>query len=119
MEKGLSVDQKVLTKKHGIKTGIKYLIRKMIHQNLRSNSIYFSICDCKSEVLVIDYDYEIKIADIAIYENGLSCRNKMSWLEKFRYIYQILINNKPYADQMILNKNQLKDLKDFLVSILD
>lgn len=90
----------------------------MIHQNLDNKTTTFvSICDCHSEVIVLEYDHEWEMADIAIYEHGISYKNKMSLFQKFRYIYQVLVNNKPYADQTMLSKTQLMELKDFLNSI--
>jgi len=31
-----------------------------------------------------------------------------------RYIYQVLVHNRPYSDQIILNNEQLKDLAMFI-----
>ena len=78
------------------------------------NKTTFILCDCKSEVLVIDYDQEYELADISIYENFASYSSRMSFWQKVRYIYRILIHHTPYTDQIILNKGQLKQLKNFL-----
>lgn len=78
------------------------------------NNIYFELCDCKSEVLVLEYDQEIGLVDLAIFENRTSYRNKLSWWQKLRYIWQVMRHNKPYADQIVLNKDQIQNLKQFL-----
>jgi hypothetical protein len=78
------------------------------------NKTIFFLCDCRSEVLVIEYDNEIGVADLAIYENQQSYKNKLSLWQSIRYCYQVLLYKKPYADQILLNKSQIKELIDFL-----
>ena len=77
----------------------------------------FFLCDCRSEVLLIEYDPEIRIAELAIYENQTSFKHKLSLWQRIRYCYQVLINKKPYSDQILLNNDQINDLKTFLHSI--
>lgn len=78
------------------------------------NNIHFELCGCKSEVLVLEYDKEIGLVDLAIYEHSISFRNKMSWFQKLRYIWQVCRHNRPYNDQIVLDKNQIQKLKLFL-----
>ncbi|NBQ16940.1 hypothetical protein EBU24_01345 [bacterium] len=86
--------------------------------NLKDNKTLFIPCGCRNEILVIEYDYEINAADFAIYENITSYRSKMSFWQRLRYCYQILVHKKPYADQIFLDNKQLKELRDFLKEIL-
>jgi len=81
------------------------------------NKTLFIVCDCKNEVLVLEYDHEYDLAELSIYDNLSSCNHKMSFWQKFRYIYQILTKGRPYSDQIILNKEQIKHLSNFLISI--
>lgn len=83
-------------------------------QNDLKNNIHFELCGCKSEVLVLEYDKEIGLMDLAIYDHGASFRNKMSWRQKLRYIWQVIRYNRPYNDQIVLEKNQIQNLKEFL-----
>ena len=83
-------------------------------QNDLKNNIHFELCGCKNEVLVLEYDQEIGLMDLAIYEHGVSIRNKMSWRQKLRYIWQVIKYNRPYNDQIVLEKNQIQNLKEFL-----
>ena len=78
------------------------------------NKTEFILCDCKSEVLVIEYDNEYDFAELSIYENFSSYAYKMSFWQKLRYIYQVFVNGRPYSDQIILNKTQLKNLSSFI-----
>lgn len=82
--------------------------------NLKENKTLFIPCSCKSEILVIEYDHEWNIADLAIFENYTNYSNKMSLWQRLRYCFQVLAYKKPYADQMVLDKRQLKDLQEFL-----
>ncbi len=85
-----------------------------ILHNLKTNKTLFIQCSCQSEVLVIEYDYEINMADFAIFGNRSSYEYKLSFWQRMRYCYQVLVNKKPYADQIMLDHKQLGDLKSFL-----
>jgi hypothetical protein len=85
--------------------------------NLKENRTIFIPCGCKSEVLVIEYDHRSEMADLAIYENQTSYKHKLSLWQKIRYCYQVFVENKPYADQMILEKKQILELKLFINSL--
>jgi hypothetical protein len=88
-------------------------------QNDLKNNIHFELCGCKSEVLVLEYDKEIGLMDLAIYEHSVSFRNKMSWRQKLRYIWQVIRYNRSYNDQIVLEKKQIKNLYDFLKKIIN
>lgn len=78
------------------------------------NKTEFILCDCKNEVLVIEYDNEYDFAELSIYESVSSYAYRMSFWQKLRYIFQVLVNGRPYSDQIILTKKQLKDLSSFI-----
>jgi hypothetical protein len=82
------------------------------------NKTSFILCDCKSEVLVLEYDNEYDLMELAIYENLSSYSHKMSFWQKLRYIYQVVVNNRPYSDQIILNIKQVKEIKQFIEQII-
>jgi hypothetical protein len=85
--------------------------------NLSENKSLFIPCSCKSEILVIEYDHEIQLADLAIFENYTNYSHKMSLWQRLRYCFRVLVHKKPYADQLVLDNNQLKDLQKFLGSL--
>jgi hypothetical protein len=85
--------------------------------NLSENKTLFIPCDCRSEILMIEYDHEYKMADVAIYESYASYNSKMSFWQRVRYCWRVLVHKKPYADQMMLDNAQLKDLKQFIASL--
>jgi hypothetical protein len=85
--------------------------------NLSENKSLFIPCSCKSEILVIEYDHEIQLADLAIFEHYTNYSNKMSLWQRLGYCFRVLVYKKPYADQMVLDNKQLKDLQKFLSSL--
>lgn len=103
-------------KRLGTKTTKEFLERKKMGSvtNLKENKTLFIPCSCKSEILVIEYDHELDMADLAIFENYTNYSNKMSLWQRLRYCYKVLFDKKPYSDQVVLDKNQLKDLRKFL-----
>jgi hypothetical protein len=78
----------------------------------------FCLCDCKSEILVIEYDHDIQLADLAVYKYA-GFANKLSLFDRFRYVMKIIWSGKPYADQMVLTPKQLKEIKNFCSDILN
>jgi hypothetical protein len=116
MAKVLVSDLKVLIKKLGQRTTIGFLNMGSI-TNLKTNKTLFIPCGCRNEVLLIEYDHEWKIADLAIYETDTAFRTKMSLWQRLRYCWQILWYKKSYADQITLDNTQLLDLKNFLNSL--
>lgn len=79
------------------------------------NNTIFSLCDCRSEVLVIDYDKEVSCADLCIYK---SVNIYLSFWQKMRMIFRILTKGTPYSDQIILSKKQLLEVKEFIELII-
>jgi hypothetical protein len=41
---------------------------------------------------------------LSIWERGYGHDNTLSWKQKLRYIWQILIRGKPYGDQIVLDR---------------
>jgi hypothetical protein len=81
-------------------------------KNLKTNELLL-VCDCRSEVLRIEYDPEIQFLELAIYTNNIN----MSLWQRLRYIWQVLYHGKPYNDQIMINKQEIKKLACFLNSV--
>lgn len=113
MVKGLSLDQKAWTKKHGKKITKEFLGMGSI-TNLKENKSIFIPCDCHNEFLVIEYDHKLKLADLCIYQNTVSYKKRMSLWQRLVYCWLVLVHKKPYADQIQLGNHQLKDIKHFI-----
>jgi hypothetical protein len=119
-EKVLKKDHDQWIKKHGTKTMKESSEndKKLSLVKFEKNKTIFILCDCRSEILVLDHDSEYGLTELSIYENMSSYGHKMSFGQKLRYIYRILVHSRPYSDQIILNSNQLAELYNFLGSIL-
>lgn len=96
---------------------MKESLERKTNQKINDFRTVFIRCDCDSEVLVMRYDSEIDMIDISLFENHLSFRNKMTWFQKFKYIYQVIINGHPYTDQIILSRKNIEEMKDFLTTL--
>jgi len=77
----------------------------------------FISCDCQNEVLYIEYDNDIRMADVALYEHRGYIIGRLSFWQKLRYCWKILYSGRAYCDQLVLSLKQLKELKTFLLSI--
>ncbi len=86
--------------------------------NLKTNKTLFIPCGCRSEILMIEYDHEIQMADFAIYEHQVSYKSKMSLYQRLRYCWRVLFHKKPYADQIMLDNRQLVELRNFISSVV-
>lgn len=89
----------------------------MENLNPKENKKLYIQCDCGSEILVIEYDSEIKMADFAIFQTDSAIKAKGSLWQRLRYCWQVLVNKKPYSDQIILNNNHLLDIKKFIAEL--
>lgn len=70
-------------------------------------------CACHSESLEISYDKECSHFDVSIWYYGRGSKI-LSWPERFRWIWRILKTGDPWADQIILNKDETKEIVNFL-----
>lgn len=92
---------------------MKESLAKKDHKN--NYRTLFIRCGCYNEVLVIDYDLEYKTLDLSIFNSLIA--HKMTFMQKIRLIYSIIIHGKPYTDQMVLEHYQINEVKAFLNSL--
>lgn len=85
--------------------------------NLKENKTVFVPCDCKNEILVLEFDHRCNIAELCIYESLATHSNRLSLWQRFRLIINILIKGHIYTDQVILQKKQLLQIRSFLMSL--
>lgn len=78
----------------------------------------FSLCDCRTEILVMEYDHDLKICELAIFSSALY-GSKMSFMQRIRYIFAVLLYGIPYKDQIIVSLKQLKEIKNFCDIAMD
>jgi len=75
----------------------------------------FLECDCYSEGIKFNYD-EDGLLYISLYQRGFKPRTK-TWREKLRWIWQIIIKDVPYDDEVIISKDKIKQLSEFVNEI--
>lgn len=85
--------------------------------DLKENRTIFIPCDCKNQVLSIEYDHQAGLANLAIYENWQSYNHKLSLWQKIKTCCNIFAKNRIRPDQMVLNNKQLRDLGLFIRSL--
>lgn len=75
----------------------------------------FLICDCFSHGLLVEKFKGEEEVSLSLFERGLNGRI-LSWSSRLRWCWQILRYGKPWSDFVILNIENQKRLKDFLVN---
>jgi hypothetical protein len=80
------------------------------------NKEIFLECDCYSEGIRFNYD-EDGMLNISLYQRGFAPRTR-SWKEKLRWIWQIIRKDVPYDDEIILSKEKINLLAQFVNDIL-
>lgn len=75
-------------------------------------------CSCSSEILAVDYDKELEMLDVCIYNHYATPTKRTLW-DKLRYIWQVIKTGQPYSDQMIIDVNsaEFAELLEYLNSI--
>lgn len=117
MVKVVGKDQKALIKKHGIKTMKESSGKNTKQKKFREFRTAFIYCDCKEEMLIAYYDGEYDLLELSVYETSASFKSKKSWLQRLQYAYQVIVYDKPYADQIVLKRDQIDELKAFFNTI--
>ena len=72
----------------------------------------FIECSCGTEGIMISNDYmdnKEPVIDLAFFKYGYN-PDKMSLYQKLRYCWQVLSKGRPFGDEIILNKEQTKEL---------
>jgi hypothetical protein len=76
----------------------------------------FLECDCYSEGIKFNYD-EDGFLSISLYQRGFKPRTK-TWREKLRWIWQIISKDVPYDDEVLISKNKIQKLSEFMNEIV-
>jgi len=73
----------------------------------------FIACSCSSEGLyLIKYKGEDEVY-LSIFSRGINPK-RFNWKDKIRYIWHALTKNKPFEDEIVLDKNAVAKLKKVL-----
>ena len=72
-------------------------------------------CSCYGEGIYVKYEQEDKLYYLSFFSLGYRA-GKLSIIDRIRWVWQIFKNGKPFDDQVVLNKNEAKNLADFIRS---
>ena len=74
-------------------------------------------CQCQSKAIEIQYDKEDTDGDyyVSLWKLG-GYRSPMSFKERLRWAWHILKTGTPWADEVILNSEQMDELQSFITS---
>lgn len=73
-------------------------------------------CACYHELLHLEWDEELQQVDLSIW-SPYSTDTTMTWRQRLRYCWRILTKGRPYGDQLILEKQHIAELVDYLIAI--
>jgi len=83
--------------------------------NKDNDKSIFIKCACQGEGMSIDYDSNDNHYYFSYWSYGLSSR-KLSWLSRLRYCWEVLWKGKPFNDELILTKEEVNKLENFILS---
>ena len=75
----------------------------------------FIKCECAGEGMSVEHDPKDDLYYFSYWSYGIGSE-KLSWRQKIRYCWQVLIKGKPFNDELIFKQNQVNELVDFLAS---
>ena len=70
----------------------------------------FIKCSCSSEALCLEKDEEDDLLYISIWERGASRDNRYSWSQRIKHCWHVLIEGRPYGDQLVLDRAARSEL---------
>lgn len=75
----------------------------------------FIKCSCSSESLCLEKDEEEDLLYISIWERGYGRDGRLSLKQKLRHCWYVLINGRPYGDEIVLDRAARSELVYALV----
>ena len=82
---------------------------------MSADRFIFIKCECHGEGLGVDYDSEDDLYYFSYWNAGLS-NKPLSWREKIRYCWAVLTKGKAFNDEIILNKEGVTQLDNFILN---
>ena len=84
----------------------------------------FIKCSCSSEALCLEKDEEDDLLYVSIWERGTGRDNRYSWTQRIKHCWRVLIQGRPYGDQLVLDRAARSELvytlvDNFIVKKLD
>jgi hypothetical protein len=79
---------------------------------MKKNNELHLTCGCHSHELHFEKDSEDAMWYISFWQRGYT--SDSSWKYRLRCIWHILINGRPYGDEVVLEKKDLEELKEYV-----
>jgi hypothetical protein len=76
-------------------------------------------CECTSEIVHLQYDEELDMTYLSIYEVGCNKNHKFSLWQRIRFCFKILFKGRVYGDQVVLKDNHLKSFSHYINRVDD
>ena len=77
----------------------------------KDNELHLT-CSCHTHELHFEKDHDMDVWYISFWQRGYV--EQTSWKYRLRYIWHILKNGRPYGDEVVLEKKDLEELKDYI-----
>ena len=77
----------------------------------KENELHLS-CSCHSHELHVEKDHEDDMWYVSFWQRGYI--TETSWKYKLKCIWYILKHGRPYGDEVVLEKNDLIELKEYV-----
>lgn len=73
----------------------------------------FIKCECWGEGMGIDFDPDDGLYYFSYWSNCIT-NGRLSWRQKLRYCWQVLVKGTPFNDQLIFDQKSVDQLTHFL-----
>ena len=81
---------------------------------MNADKSIFIKCECYGEGMGVDYDAGDNQYYFSYWSTGLS-NKKLSWRERIRYCWNVLIKGKAFNDELILSQDSAEAVADFIL----
>lgn len=71
-------------------------------------------CSCGSEILHFEYDADVEMHDVAIFEMLRGAHSQLSWRDRFRYCWQVISKGRAYGDCLMLSRANARKLCEYI-----
>ena len=77
----------------------------------KGNELHLT-CSCHCHQLHLEKDEEVGMWYVSVWQRGYSIET--SWRYRFRCIWHILKTGRPYGDEVVLEKQDMVELKEYI-----
>ena len=84
---------------------------------MKKDESIFIKCSCGSEGIGIDYDADDELYYFSVWSEGLSSKT-LTIKERIRYCWRVITKGKAFNDQLILTKQEVIKLDNFLLDCM-